>query len=206
MKEAIKAAFIFVTGAAIGAAVTWKVLDVKFEKRFQEELASVKEAFSRSKSQPQEEVEPTMEDSNESDEVEDTDEAEETSDYEEVVTKTGYFDYTGISNISNKTEEGGDDVADRPYVITPDEFGEDPNYATTTLFYYYDKVVSNEYDEALDDDEIEELVGKDALSHFGEYEDDSVFVRNDRLETDYEILLTPRKYSDLDKDSKVGVL
>ena len=28
---------------------------------------------------------------------------------------------------------------------------------------------------------MDEIVGKESLNHFGEYEDDSVFVRNDRL-------------------------
>ena len=47
-------------------------------------------------------------------------------------------------------------------------------------------------------DEIEELIGKDSLNHFGEYEDDSVFVRNDRLRTDYEILADSRPYGEVE--------
>ena len=45
---------------------------------------------------------------------------------------------------------------------------------------------------------IEETVG-DALEHFGEYEDDSVFVRNEENMCDYEILLDQRTYSDVIK-------
>ena len=52
-------------------------------------------------------------------------------------------------------------------------------------------------DEPLTDDQIEDLIGEDSLSHFGEYEDDSVFVRNDRLRTDYEILADTRRYGDV---------
>lgn len=47
----------------------------------------------------------------------------------------------------------------------------------------------------MDDDEIEETVGKGSLTHFGEYEPDSVFVRNDRLKVDYEILMDQRTYA-----------
>ena len=45
-------------------------------------------------------------------------------------------------------------------------------------------------------DDIEETVGIDSLTHFGEYEDDSVFVRNDERKCDYEILLDDRDYED----------
>jgi hypothetical protein len=44
---------------------------------------------------------------------------------------------------------------------------------------------------------VDDVVGFESLNRFGEYEDDSVFVRNDRLKCDYEILLDRRKYSDV---------
>ena len=50
-------------------------------------------------------------------------------------------------------------------------------------------------------DNVDDVVGVDSLTHFGEYEEDSVFVRNDLLQTDYEILRDPRKYSDVVGDS-----
>ena len=43
MKEFI----VFAAGAAIGSVITWKVLKDKYEKLAQEEIDSVKEAFSR---------------------------------------------------------------------------------------------------------------------------------------------------------------
>lgn len=49
---------------------------------------------------------------------------------------------------------------------------------------------------SMDDTEIQQSIGFESLGHFGEYEDDSVFVRNDRLKTDYEILLDEENYSD----------
>ena len=55
----------------------------------------------------------------------------------------------------------------------------------------------DENDEEVDD--VDEIVGEESLNHFGEYEDDSVFVRNDRLKCDYEILLDQRNYSDVAK-------
>lgn len=49
--------------------------------------------------------------------------------------------------------------------------------------------------------DIEDTVGEDFAEHFGEYEDDSVFIRNDRLRCDYEILRDNRSFSDVAEGS-----
>jgi hypothetical protein len=42
----------------------------------------------------------------------------------------------------------------------------------------------------------DELIGPKALYTFGEYEDDAVFVRNEHLRTDFQILKDYRKYEE----------
>ena len=91
-------------------------------------------------------------------------------------------------------EEGDDDQL-RPYVISPDEFGERDGYPTVSLTYYEDGVLTDESDTIIRD--IENVVGLDSLDHFGEYEDDSVFVRNDDLKVDFEILRDVRNFKDV---------
>lgn len=85
----------------------------------------------------------------------------------------------------------------KPYVISPDEFGEFEDYERISLSYYADQILADEDDEKVED--VDNVVGLESLAHFGEYEDDSVFVRNDRLKCDYEILLDQRTYSDVIK-------
>ena len=85
----------------------------------------------------------------------------------------------------------------KPYVISPDEFGEFEDYERISLSYYTDQILADEDDEKVED--VDNVVGLESLAHFGEYEDDSVFVRNDRLKCDYEILLDQRTYSDVIK-------
>lgn len=63
------------------------------------------------------------------------------------------------------------------------------------MTYYADQVLVDENDEMIED--VEEMVGFESLNHFGEYEDDSVFVRNDAKKCDYEILLDQKLYSDV---------
>ena len=67
-----------------------------------------------------------------------------------------------------------------------------------SLTYYADGVLADENDEVIED--VEDAVGIDSLNHFGEYEDDSVFVRNDARKCDYEILLDQRTYSEVVED------
>ena len=86
-------------------------------------------------------------------------------------------------------------------MISPDEFGELPEYDKVSLTYYSDKVLTDENMKPMSTDDIERTVGSESLKHFGEYEDDSVFVRNDLLKVDYEILLDENRYSDLLTDN-----
>lgn len=64
------------------------------------------------------------------------------------------------------------------------------------LTYFADGVLADECGEIVDD--VEEIIG-DGLDHFGEYEDDSVFVRSDAKRCDYEILKDLRDFSDFKK-------
>lgn len=63
-----------------------------------------------------------------------------------------------------------------------------------TLTYYEkdDTLVLDQNGEVLD---IEETVGNDALNRFGEYEKDTVYVRNDNLGADYEVVREHGSYS-----------
>ena len=54
--------------------------------------------------------------------------------------------------------------------------------------------ITDENDEPVS---IENTVGNEALTTFGEYEDDAVHVRNDAKKCDYEVLLDNRKYEEV---------
>jgi hypothetical protein len=81
----------------------------------------------------------------------------------------------------------------KPYVIPPEEFGERDDYERITLLYYSDNVLTDEDDDPIEEDQ----VGIDSLTHFGEYEDDSVFVRNDEMRCDFEILKCLETYEEV---------
>ena len=80
-----------------------------------------------------------------------------------------------------------------PYVISPEAFAsEHIDYAKLTVVYYEDnEVLLNDEEECVD---IGSTIGYDAVNHFGEYEKDACFIRNEKLGNDYEVLLEHRAY------------
>ena len=81
-----------------------------------------------------------------------------------------------------------------PQVISPDEFDTN-DFKTQTLTLYADGVLADEYDNVITN--VDEIVGEESLDHFGEYEEDTVYVRNEELETDFEILKDDSNYRDM---------
>lgn len=195
---------MFSVGAAIGSAVTWKVVKTKYEKIAQEEIDSVKEAFTDRLANLQEQV----------DDYSEADAAEERADRasqinwneledldEEDIGLEGddLAEYAQLASIYTNEKGGAKSMAKKPYVISPDDFGELDDYNRISLTYYADGIVEDEDREIVND--VDEIIGEDSLTHFGEYEDDSVFVRNDYLRTDFEILKDYRSY---DKANHIG--
>lgn len=189
-KDLLSKVLIFMAGCGIGSIVTWKLIDKKYAQIAQEEIDSVKEALGFV-NEPMKEDEPKDED-DEDDEADrfdrDTESAKE--ELAQICKEQGY-DYNGISK-----KEGEEMTENKPYVISPEEFDEN-GYKTKTLFYYNDDVVTDDRGKVLSENSIERLIGKDSLTTFGQYESDSVFVRNDDLKTDYEILADDRNYHEM---------
>lgn len=161
----------FIMGTAVGTVSTWYCIKKKYEQLAQEEIDSVKEVFSKRDKEKKEDADAKRE-------------------YLYILEEQGYVECSDPNH-----EEGGKDVSIRPYVIAPEQFGEYENYEQISLTYYADQVLADENDNIIED--VDDVVGEESLSHFGEYEDDSVFVRNDSRNCDYEILLDERFYSEV---------
>ena len=166
---------IFAVGVAIGSVTTWKLLDAKYKKIAEDEIADMKQYYS-----------------NKADINDGADEAD-IHEYKNELEKNGYVDhYDYRAHVESKKEV---EKMGRPYVITPDEFGEIDEYEKVSLKYYSDGCLTDDQDDIIED--VDEVIGYESLNHFGEFEEDSVFVRNDALKTDYEILLDPRDYYEI---------
>lgn len=207
-------AFIFVAGAAIGSAVTWKVVKTKYEQIAQEEIKSVKEEYGRLTKLMRMEIdacrrvtEAHAEDEDETDEDLEDDDSVDDDDRELAEWEKNQVEYykltskyRGDSDDYENDEEGdgiGDDdlpFINGPYVISPDEFASSPpGFSACPLDYYTDGVLADGWGVELN---IEETIGEDALEHFGDYVDDIVHVRNERTQIDYEVTRDPRTYKE----------
>lgn len=188
-RDSLSKVLTFVTGASIGSVVTYKLLKTKYDKLIQEEIDSVKEAFSRDI--PDGSVEGKDIESNGWSEANRKDYLETAKD---VIRQNAYV------TESNKKEEKGEEVekveGNTPYIISPAEFGE-CDYGVISLDYYTDGVIVDNRGDIIEN--VNELLGDDFAAHFGDYEEDpdTVYVRNDGLEIDYEILKNNVPYSEI---------
>lgn len=107
------------------------------------------------------------------------------SEFTEIVESKGYSAPTVKEKPKSKAKE--------PYVISPDEFADDDEYDKITLTLYADGVLADEENDVVDIS----IVGEDSLSEIGAFDEDCVYVRNEALKADYEIIEDERSFKDV---------
>lgn len=173
-------AFMFVLGAAAGSLLTWKIVEGKYKKLAEEEIEAVREHYKKKNEKA------LVEHYVETNEIDNT-----KKEYTKQVTDLGYTS----TEVHEVYLEPGVDIIE-PFVISPDEYGE-KDYEVKSWTYYSDFVLADDDGEIVS--EPENIIG-DALSHFGDYEEDSVFVRNENLEWDIEILKHEKTFSEINEE------
>lgn len=120
------------------------------------------------------------------------------TDYNHISSKYSIKTENVIENdAENYAEEFPDDEDDTdasltPYTIGPGELGNDDYDVYEFLYYDADennpKGILTDGFEPLSDEEIAVTVGSDYYTHFGEYEESRVIIRNEKRKIDYEIV------------------
>lgn len=192
----------FVLGGAVGSILTYFYITNKYNKLIGAELNR----------EPSPKNEPTDISDNQYKSDDDTGyidpiKYKKTVKHNESVNKVDYTSYSKkiipatepttnqIQDEEKPIMKNKDNLDKKPYVIPPDRVGENEEYDVISLTYYADKVLTDEDNRRIKD--VEGSVGEESLNTFGQYEDDSVFVCNDRLKTYYEILLDLQNYEDV---------
>ena len=109
-------------------------------------------------------------------------------------------EFTAYNDITKKYAEKKVEPefeTDEPHVISIEEFY-DPDYDhydKIGLYYTSDGKLIDENNELVENPD--EKVGKKFVNHFGDDEEDSAYIRNDKLETDYEIVREDESYSEV---------
>ena len=189
---------VFTVGAAVGSAVTWKLVKNKYEQIANEEIASVKEEYADLLGRMKTKLKKDCSCENSTDAENDI----YTDDYDQAE----YDELASIYRSSDEDEEDSEEgckwdldedevpYMNAPYVITPDDFSSSPpGYNAQPLNYFADGVLADDWGVVLD---LDETIGEDSVEHFGEYVDDVVYVRDERLEIDYEVTRDPRTYKE----------
>lgn len=178
MNNTVKFLVIFAAGVGVGALTSKVLLEKKYKEIADEEIASVKEAYTES-------VNDIM------------DKYEERAEKEVVIaTESKYEEKGDISEYTNIVSDEKYTIKNDVFVISPEEFGEADDYKKVYLTYYSgDDYLADEYDKLVEN--VDESIGWEALNHFGDYEADIVHVRNDANKCYYEITKDLRNYKDV---------
>ena len=198
MGDSVKNFMIFASGAAIGSVITWNFVKAKYEQIANEEITSVKDTYAKKLEEIRDhEIEDELGEDDEDDFYkEDTDEEEfSEGDMENYYDAVREYEHNNHDNSAQNELE-----VDKPYVISPEEFGEFDNYEQISLTYYDDGYLADDMDDLVED--VEDIIGWELLNHIGEYEEDAIHIRNDSLKTDYEILRVMDRYSDISRDNQ----
>lgn len=191
MNDKLSSVIIFCGGVFIGGFLTWDFFKTKYEKIADEEIASVKETFEHREPRPDKnyKVEEALK-------VNDAYINVSPGVAERIIKIIDSNGYRNYSNTAIETEKKGgtaDMELKQPYVITPEQYEDNVDYTKVSLTWYNDEVLEDDWGNVLDPDDV---IGRDALKTFGQYEKDSVFVRDDEEQIDYEVLLDTRSYKE----------
>ena len=211
---------IFFGGVAAGSVATYLYMKDKTEERIYEEVEDVRRTYAKLATESAaEEKEDDDNDNNISPRERAVQNAQRKAD---MITSSNIIERQSYNLFSKpykaENEEDSDDeeedsyenlvnvqapsdgLAEAPYTISQFEFiNGEPYYDKTTLNYYDDDILEEELTEGIIED-INAVVGRESLTKFGEYEDDVVFVRNEKLCTDYEIIHQHRNFADIPKE------
>ena len=179
----VKGLFIFAAGALVGAFAGARIAKKHYEELAQEEIEEVR-AYYKNKEEKIEEPKQ---------EVEEKVEVEEKKEYDNIIKHGNYM--TMEEDEENEDDELYDSD-DEPYIIDPSEFGNYGHYATQTCTYFADGVLVDDVDEVIEDPD--SLVGTYHIDIFRDFDATSVYVRNDWMKMDFEIIRDDWFWSDFD--------
>ena len=87
-------------------------------------------------------------------------------------------------------------------VISADEFGFFEDFEEITLTYYSDDILADDQDRIIEDKET--IIGRDALSRLTNTDDETVYVRNEKLKVDYEICYDYKRFAEVMEEQPEG--
>lgn len=186
----MKNLLIFLAGGAVGAVVTAKLVEKYYRQIADEEIADVVEHFKNKEKELKKLEEEKVEDNNKAEKK--NTKKNEKKQASKIINSENYGE-ASVEEVEEKLINTPIESVTGIEIINPIDFGEEEGFDSKTWMYWNDNVLTNEFDEIVEPDDIAEFIG-DALTHFGDIEQDSVYVRNRANNTDYEILKSEKEF------------
>lgn len=191
-----KGLLIFVAGAIAGTVAGIGMSKRHFEAIAAQEINEVRDYYRKANKELADQLVDKTSDIKE-EQAEEPEKIEEPAEKSIEETKKEYDNIIKHGNYvtTEEIDDEEDYSDDEPYIIDPSEFGNNGHYATQTCTYFADGVLVDDVDEVIE--EPETLVGNFHVDIFRDFDATSVYVRNDWMKMDFEILRDDWFWSDL---------
>lgn len=189
----VKDIALVAVGAAVGFAGGWLLTKRKYEKQAEDDINDIRQYY----------LEKDLERQKAHEEIkEKVEKAEETSKkLGEVIDKIEYHKIVkneykeGDEEVKAEQESPEEELPDKPYMISEDEYLEGNNdYEKISLTYFTeDDTLADDTDEMVD---VEETISSDIFNQIAESDDGDFYVRNDTVQTDFEVVKIDASYKE----------
>ena len=189
-----KTSLAFVAGAIVGGFVTKKYIEYKSQinDEVEYEECETQETITEEENDTSVENEETSNDEIKIRSVDD--EA-----YKKLLANLQYSIEKEAEDFIERMIPRQDEVRDtsKPYNIAPDEFEEIDEYDSDEYTYYADGYVTDSYGMPISDEDILNTIGEDFDTYFGSYDDDQIWIRNERLRMDFSVVRDIDRFVDV---------
>lgn len=185
----IKNIIFLLVGAGAGCAGTYIFMKDKFDKLIQEETDSVKKYYEEKYSNNNDDIpekEPEVESEKKVVEERKKPDVAVEPDYDEIIEKLNYNQYS--------TKAGSSKLASRPYIISEAEWEDDNKYIKKTISYFEEDEVCFDNDNNDVYENVGKDIGNDNLEQLTEEGQDELYVRNEKLGIDFDIIFETGSY------------
>ena len=196
-----KNGIIFAAGGLIGAGLAWFFTRRYYRERTEKEIESVKEAYDRLREDAQKRADAAKSKPDLSVYVEALKKAEEK---EANTTPINYSGFTDEADQEDEPEETYVHTArpiekdvdhSKPYLLDRMPYpNEKPYHSLITVIYYADGTYADQHGTEV---EIEDYIGSEMMGYIEETSKEEVFIRNEELELDVDIIKDSSTYDEV---------
>ena len=200
--QMVKESIIFTAGGLIGAGVAWFLTKKYYRERTEKEIESVKEAYDRLKEDIQKRADAAKSKPDLSVYMEALKKSEEKAAAPTPINYSGFTSGTEepdepepIEYVSTARPIEKEVDHSKPYLLDRMPYpNEKPYHSLITVIYYADGTYADQHGTEV---EVEDYIGTDMMGYIEETSKDEIFIRNEELELDVDIIKDNRTYDDV---------